>query len=79
MSNEERLNVRDFGAKGDWFTDDTAAIQAAIDAAFAVGGGVFVPAGVYRLTNPLEGHGVPMQGEGQSSRLKWDAPEVEGE
>lgn len=36
-------NVRDFGAKGDGKTLDTAAIQAAIDA----GGEVFFPKGVY--------------------------------
>lgn len=42
------FNVRDHGAKGDGLALDTAAIQAAIDAAAANGGGtVFFPAGHY--------------------------------
>lgn len=38
------LNVKSYGAVGDGATDDTAAIQAAINAAAAVGGTVFIPA-----------------------------------
>ncbi len=40
------FDVRQFGAKGDGKTDDTKAIQAAIDAG-KLGGAVFVPPGVY--------------------------------
>ena len=45
---ETALNVRQFGAKGDGRSDDTRAIQGAIDAAAARGGSVVVPPGVYR-------------------------------
>lgn len=45
-------NVRDFGAKGDSQTLDTAAIQAAVDACHADAGGVvLVPAGVFVISN----------------------------
>jgi hypothetical protein len=43
---------RKLGAAGDGSTDDTLALQRAIDAAAATGGGVFLPPGVY-LTKEL--------------------------
>ncbi len=43
------LNVKAFGAKGDGVTDDTAAIQRAVNAVPAAGGKVYVPPGVYMV------------------------------
>jgi hypothetical protein len=47
------FNVLDYGATGNGSTNDTTAIQAAIDAALAVttGGVVFFPAGTYAVTS----------------------------
>lgn len=46
------LSVRDFGAAGNGATDDTAAIQAAIDAGGA-GATIFFPPGTYRITSTV--------------------------
>lgn len=46
-------NVRDNGAKGDGITDDTAAIQAAINAAKLKHGTVFLPPGTYLISSAL--------------------------
>jgi hypothetical protein len=60
----ELLNVTAFGAKGDGVTDDTAAIQKALDKAALSHGAVFIPEGRF-LTSELkvpEGigiHGLP--------------------
>lgn len=50
------FDVKAYGAAGDGTTDDTAAIQSAVDAAHTAGGGeVWFPAGTYKLvTNPIK-------------------------
>lgn len=52
--NLERVSVKDFGAKGDYVTDDTAAIIAADAAATAAGGMLYFPRGVYKCSNGVE-------------------------
>lgn len=50
------FNVEDYGAKHDGATDDSAAIQAAINACYNAGGGtVYFPNGVYSLSGALGG------------------------
>lgn len=59
-------NVFDFGAVGNGTTDDTAAIQAAIDSS-ASGITVLLPAGTYKVTDTilLKRTGVRLIGEGE--------------
>jgi hypothetical protein len=53
-ASDSRLNVRDFGAKGDGVADDTAAFQKALEAAgHASGGIVFVPTGNHLIKGHL--------------------------
>lgn len=50
----EIFNIKEYGAVGDGIADDTAEIQAAIDAANTAGGGiVYLPAGNYKVSAPL--------------------------
>ncbi|HQH74315.1 MAG TPA: glycosyl hydrolase family 28-related protein, partial [bacterium] len=48
------FSVRDFGAAGDSQTDDTAAIQKAIDAAAVQGGQVYLPPARYLVRGSLK-------------------------
>src|SRR4051812_19314629 len=48
------VNARDFGAAGDGASDDSLAIQTAIDTVAAAGGGVvLLPRGTFRLNTGL--------------------------
>jgi hypothetical protein len=55
VGRKARINVMDpeFGATGNGITDDTAAIQAADTLAAVLGGSVFFPPGLYRVTSSL--------------------------
>ena len=65
------INVKDpaYGAVGDGSADDTAAIQAAINALSTTGGIVWLPHGVYKISSPLNlaNGSVTLLGEGGQS------------
>jgi hypothetical protein len=65
------INVKDYGALGDGTTDDTVAIQAAIDAC-SLGGKVFFPSGIYKVATQLNVNysNVTLEGEGKSSIIR---------
>jgi len=65
----DSISVKDFGAKGDGTTDDTAAIQAAVSS-LTSGGCVNIPAGVYLVSSAITiPNNVTVQGVGDSSQL----------
>lgn len=61
----ERVSVKDFGAKGDGVTNDTAAIQAALTYCYSVNKDLFLPSGNYLISAQLLNKGVSMIGEGR--------------
>ncbi len=61
------VSAKDFGAKGDGITDDTAAIQAALASHRAV----FLPEGVYRTSGTITlGYGQSIHGVGEGSVIQ---------
>lgn len=73
------VNVKDLGAVGDGTTDDTAAIQQALNQV-ALGSTLYFPAGDYRITQTLMLdpasllQGVTLIGDGRDTRLTWAGP-----
>jgi hypothetical protein len=61
---DNSLSVVDFGAIPDDGTDDTVAIQNCINAAQAQGMSVWIPAGVFSISNRLAATGVTIEGAG---------------
>jgi parallel beta-helix repeat protein len=67
--NSFTITPQQFGAKGDGITDDTAAIQAALDYVASLGGGtVFVPDGIYLVKPQLN---LYMWRTGSSNRANY--------
>lgn len=63
------VSAASFGARGDGITDDTAAIQKALDSMASTGGVVHLPAGRYLITAELKVPGnVTLMGEG----ARWE-------
>lgn len=75
----EVVSVKDFGATGDGVTDDTAAVQKAVDAS----NNVYFPPGTYCISETIikiigSFGGVILHGAGVSSKLKWIGQSVTG-
>jgi hypothetical protein len=81
---QESVSVKDFGAVGDGSTDDTTAIQAALDAAVASGKTLFVPSGSYKCSARIEvtstsGQTCQITGENQyEAELFWTDTATDG-
>lgn len=65
QKNKDVMSVKDFGAKGDGVTNDTLAMQKAIDAASVLGKSIYMPSGNYLISGVLL-KGVSLYGDGAS-------------
>jgi hypothetical protein len=75
---QDVISVKDFGAVGNGVTDDTAAIQAALNYANSIGGGVvYMPPGRYRKADTISSSlimysNTTLRGDGDASILFFD-------
>jgi len=66
---QESVSVKDFGATGDGSTDDTIAIQAAINYSYANNINLYFPTGTYKLTSYIIWNGSNMYGDGEGNTI----------
>lgn len=74
------LSVTEYGARGDGVSDDSSAIQAAVDACGSGGGTVVFPSGTYAVSRPIKlpaGNTAPLvlSGYGATIRLQAEKPQ----
>ena len=67
-----KINVKDFGAKGDGVTDDTYAIQEAINFCYNTkkSSTVIIPSGTFIFTSITVKEGITLEGNGGTLKLK---------
>jgi len=72
------INVKDFGAVGDGVADDTAAIQAALIHAQAIGKTCYIPSGRYLITSKLtiSGNNLSIIGDGDSRSIIYTTSNI---
>ena len=71
------ISVKDFGAKGDGVSDDTAAIQAAVNSASLTGLNVIFPSGTYNISSTIivkPNADLPEEGSGSSLHFSQSNP-----
>jgi len=69
------INVKDYGAVGDGIADDYRAFQDAEDALMETGGSIYVPAGVYNVSQPFVHHNhITLFGDGYRSLIRNAVP-----
>ncbi|MBB0023623.1 glycosyl hydrolase family 28-related protein [Ralstonia pickettii] len=70
------VSIRQFGAKGDGTTDDTAATQSACTWASTNNRAIYVPSGTYKITSPIvTAYAFTMIGEAESPSVTPDYPQ----
>ena len=75
---QEMLSVKDFGAAADGSTDDTLALQYALDAAALLKCDLYINPGVYHISNTLymHGSGITVRGAGIDNTIIEADPAV---